>query len=60
MNFFDPRPLKYLKITNFYYKVVKSRRSDDDLRVKVITPFEFLNFARNYQHRIQMFIGHFE
>ena len=41
MNFFNPKPLKYLKITDFYYTGVKSRRSYDDLRVKVITPFEF-------------------
>ena len=39
MNFFDPRPLKCLKIADFYYVGVKSRRSDDDLRVKV-TPFD--------------------
>ena len=42
MIFFYPRPLNCLKIADFYYKGVKSRRSDDHLRVKVITPFEAL------------------
>ena len=42
MNFFDLRPLKCLKIFDFYYVGVELHKSNDNLKVKVIMTYEIL------------------